>query len=316
MSEVMFDTPLYQPEPGVLVPHKVVPLDGGEVFLGHYHTNRAVHNVNVYRPDGFDPSIGLPAVLMATPLGTGTGKNSHNDDVAQGVMRDGLPVILKGVPHYHGPTIHALTLAEDANEMMGTVQQVERAGILGKIQSLRAYGESQSAMKGFAVVALQEAYSFPVPDGQLVAPCYMDAINYAEPRQNLIRLGGMVVGVANYVAHAPLDELLRKRGSFKLKDLHHHVIVIPVLTSGETGTFPALIDEDQHLGVDLFEEDWYSKPYKTQDQLKGAFPNMRAQVHKGYGHVTGIMSEEVRIQRSVMVFEAKKSVDVESAIAA
>jgi len=301
----------YQPENGRLVPYKTAEIKGGNVVLSHYSSRLATHNVNIYIPEGHDPKLGLPAVVMFTPWLDGTGKRSHSNVVAQEMMRQGLVVVLKGVPHYSGPKKDALTFTEEANEMMGIVNQVEGLGIIEPDIELLVYGESQAAQKGLGVVAVQNFYDHPVSDGQLVAFCFAEAIDWSDPLKASKQFGGFAINAAISVAKIPLIEKLRRCQSFRLKDAHHHAIAPWVITSGEAGTFFGVIDKSQKLGFDLGERDGISDPLITAFRIKKEFPEMRPHVFLDHGHIDVIMSEEVRDNRNEMISRAIQRVGVE-----
>lgn len=305
---LIHDDSLYHPVPGMLIADREKPLQGGSVKIASYISERASHRVGVYVPNGYDPESKLPKILMTTPLMTGV--KGHNQKVAEEMIQAGYVVILKGPPRYHHPTIHALSLKDDTNEMFGVVQEVERLGMVGGINELWVYGESQAAMKGLAAPDIAEHYGKVVVDGLLVAPCYMRKMNVLKPVKQIRRIASMAISTANYASHASPSDLLSMRGTITAKDMNHHIAVIPVLIGGETGTFLPHIKRDQQMTVQLFGKDDNSTPHETKADLESHFPNMDIRLDREYGHVDGIMSLGVQVLRQVMLFETRNKYDV------
>lgn len=163
MAMVMLDNPagmealsqesafLYQPHKGALHIDASKPIDGGSLHVAHYHTSLAVHTSGIYEPDGFEagktPAVAMHGALMTGVLG-------HNQKVATEMMQDGALVVMMGQPRYHYPKAFGLSLIEDANEMMGFLNELEDDGRFGPLERLWLYGESQGAMKAIVHLAL------------------------------------------------------------------------------------------------------------------------------------------------------------------
>ena len=293
--ETGVDPTLYMPNPGVLVQEKKKQVVGGELYIGSYITRLASHRTGIYIPDGYDPNVEMPPVVMTTPLATGG--PGHNEHVATEVMNTGFPVILKSVPRYHGPTTHALSLTQDANEMHGLVNEVFNSGVIAPTESVEVYGESQGAMKGLGFVAVSEAYGKEVVNGMLVAPCYLQKAEIGKPMEivgNAVSMGLGIVRVIRTMSHESMAEL---KGTLSVKDMHHHVIVVPVLMSGEAGRFLPYIGEDQEMTVQYFGKDMASRPYFSKKLIESLFKKVKVSVDDRYGHVDGIMSREVSESR-------------------
>jgi hypothetical protein len=304
---------LYEPAPGFLLADKSKELDGGAVHIATYQSSRASHRVGIYVPEGYDTESGLPIVVMQTPLLTGV--KGHNQFVAEEMMRKGFVVVKKGPPRYSGPFNRALSLTEDANEIFGALQQLDSSELVGKIQKLWVYGESQGAMKMLAAPGLANHYGFEVVNGLIVAPCYLRQINFGRPDKQIRRLAGMVMGTVRYAQTANLEDLKKMRGTVSRKDLHHHLAVLPVLISGETGTFLDYIGEEQQLTVQLFGKDGNSSPYHSAAELTTRFKNMDVRVDPSKGHVDGIKSIGVSVLRNTMLYETRKQYDVRENVA-
>jgi hypothetical protein len=303
--------PLYIPEAGYVTEDKTKELAGGKVLIGSYYTTRASHRVGIYVPDGFDPEAKKPVVLMTSPLGTGA--KGHNQEVATQMMQKGYAVIFKGPPRYYGPTLQALTLAEDANEMFGLVNAINQEGKLGEIEELILYGESQAAMKLYMELAIKDKYGYETVGAMPVAACYMRQINWKRPHRQIRRLMSMGTGALRVARNMSLEDVKKLRGTVSLKDGHHHVIVLPVLVSGETGQALDHIDPEQEFTDILFGRDGYSKPRRQAAEIEKRFPNAEVHVYPQYGHVDGIMSPETRMHRELMLFEIAKRYDMRSA---
>jgi len=292
----------YEPVPGVLIQSTEKLVDRGTIKIGSYLTKRASHRVGIYLPSGQTEQSNPPVVLMTTALGTGV--KGHNQIVAEEMMRAGAVVIVKGPPRYSGPTIRALTLAEDANEMFGLLDEVERSGVIGGIDKLLLYGESQAAMKALGGLAVAHGYGREVADALIVAACYWRRANLWKIHKQVDRLVGIGRGIGSFIAESSFEQKIKLRATFSLKDLHHHIIVVPVLTSGETGAFVPEIPTAQTFTNLAFAKDGNSSPRQAQADLKDRFPNVEARVLDDYGHVDGIMSPETAALRSIMILEA------------
>lgn len=299
---------LYMPVPGVLeerfAPRKV---KGGELFIGTYHTDRddrhVSHPIGIYRPDGYDPATAPPPVIKTSPLGTGT--RIHNPKVALDFIDQGeSAVIFKSAPRYDGPRT-ALGLAEDANEMLGLAQAVNTNSVLGNFDRLLGYGESQAAMKLFALSAIAGRYGFKLEDMLAVAPCYIDAIDLSRPLHSAGHIGGMALSAVRHAKNVGLKETWELRRVMSRKDLHHHLAVIPVLLSGETGEALPYVPKDQKGLVVFFERDGSSDPENAVHEVK-TLTSLRTKVIPEYGHVDGIMSPDVRLLRGRLVMNAAR----------
>lgn len=295
---------LYDPRPGVFMEDKAREVPGGTIHCGLYHSERASHRVGVYVPEDFSPDSETPTAVMTTALMTGV--KGHNQKVATEMMRSGFPVIVKGPPRYRHMHDRVLNLTEDSNELMAVVSHVAATGVIGPIDRLLVYGESQGAMKGFGALALAGAYGFEVDDGLLVAPCYVDRIQLNHPLKQLGSLASLASGTLDFILHTDSNDRAKLRGTFSRKDLHHHLAVVPVLVSGETGTFLPHISKDQRFSVQLFGKDGWSRPRHTKRLLEEKFPAATVALDHGYGHIDGIMSEETTMLRGVMLWGARQ----------
>lgn len=284
---------LYMPETGQFRPDKQKTLpDGGTLYIGTYITERAMHRTGIYTPEGYDPKSRTPIVAKTTPLGTSA--KGHNQRVAEHIVSTGSVVVAKGPPRYYGPTLTALTLAEDANEMHGLLNAAEHQGIIGNAEEVYVYGESQAAMKALGFMAISKFYNRQVMDGQVVAACFIDKANLRNPAK-LIRYGtSMVKGTLKVAKDMSLSDAMDLWGTLSFKDMHHHAIVLPVLLSGETGTFIPHIEDEQRASVQFFGGDKSSRPHRTSERMQSSFPNMSVTLNEEYGHVDGIMSQETK----------------------
>lgn len=286
---------LYMPEEGQFRPDRQKKIEGGSVIIGTYITRRAMHRTGVYLPEGYESADSNPVVVRTSALGTGI--KGFNDVVSREILDTGSVVISKGPPRYYGPTLRALTQTEDANEMHGLVNAVERQGIIGASEEVWVDGQSQSAMKALGFMALSPYYNRRVENGHVVAPCFLDRANVRNPRK-FIRYGtSMLQSIARAGQNIGLQELLELRETVSVKDMHHHIIVLPVLLSGETGTFLPHIDPGQEAAVDLYGLDRSSRAHRAHTKLSTLFANMDVTLHEAYGHVDGINSPETKAKR-------------------
>ena len=311
VAEPLEPSELYQPVPGTFRVDKQKPLHGGTVTIGAYETERASHRVGIYTPDNYRPEAKLPKVLTTTPLGVGA--RGRSQIVGEEMMRAGFRVIKKAVPRYAGPITTALGLAEDANEMLGLMNTLEADGIIDPTEEIIPEGESQSGMKALAVLALAAAYGYDVADGLVIAPCYLHKINLLRPDRQVGRMLGMLGGTIRYISHTTPEERHELRGTFSIKDMHHHALVLPVLVSGETGTFPTHIPKEQKFGLELYGKDGHSHPHEVKAEFDKMFPNVSSRILAEYGHVDGIMSTETAARRDAMLFEIAQAHDVHRA---
>lgn len=295
---------LYEPREGLLVEDKVREVLGGAIHCGLYHSERATHRVGVYVPSELPADSKLPTVLMTTALMTGV--RGHNERVATEMMRAGFPVIVKGPPRYRHTRDRALSLTEDSNEMLGAAREVATNGIVGTVEKLLVYGESQGAMKGFGALALAGAYGFEVEDSLLVAPCYMDKIQLTRPLRQLGSLASLASGTFDYIRHTSNIDRTQLKGTFSRKDLHHHLAVVPVLVSGETGRFLPHIAPDQRFSVQLFGKDGWSRPKRTKKLLEERFTEVDVAIDERFGHIDGIMNEATTALRGAMLWGVRQ----------
>lgn len=282
---------LYHPQVNKLSLGYTEHFDGGTRYSALYASRLAMHDVRIYKAAGEQPK---PVVLMTSPLGTGT--DGHNDNVAKDIARQGCDVIFKSVPHYYHAREDALTLTEDANEMHSLLNSLaeEPTINLGKLEEINVYGESQAAMKLLGVVALASSYGREVKDGLSVAPCFIQKANTHNPVK-FIRYGtSMMESMANAGRELSVQEMWSLRKTFSMRDVHHHLAVVPVLLSGEAGTFLPHIDREQHLTNQFFGKDRSSRAHRAQKLLQAAFPNMTTLLDEKYGHVDGIVSKETK----------------------
>lgn len=298
----------YQPAQGILIAEKTKEVNGGKVHIGSYLTDRASHRTGIYIPDGYDHNANWPTVLMTTPLGTAA--EGHNARVARSMMRRNFVVVAKGPPRYHGPTLKALTLTEDTNEMFGLQKEVESSGLIAPSKEIIMYGESQGAMKALGGLVIGQFYGKETIDALAVDPCYFKKIDLRRPDKQAIRLLGMLQGTASFIKSTTSEDRRELAKTFNLKDLPHHILVIPVLVSGETGKFLDHIPEDQHFTVPLFAKRGISEARKARAELKERFSNVDARLYNQYGHVDGIMSPETASLRDAMLFEKAKKYDM------
>lgn len=295
---------LYQPMSGELSIDDVRLLENGQVYIGSYESPRASRRIGMYQPDHYDPA--LPLVIMDTPLGTSV--SGHNKVVAESMMNQGFFVIVKGPPRYSGFTVKGLTLAEDANETFGVLQAASQFDFVPDVESFLSYGESQAAMKQLGILALARLYSMEVEDALIVAPCFLDAINWSQLGKNAMHLMNMGRGLLKVGMEIEREAVEDLRGTIRRKDLHHHAVVIPVLTSGEAGTFIPHILAEQQATVQLFGRDGFSDPHIAKRKFDD-LPNIDVAIDPKYGHVDGILSTELGILRGVVLFEAKQRAD-------
>ncbi len=298
------ENPFYQPAAGELSSDSIREIEGGKLFIGAYRSVRASHRVGVYMPDDLKTAKARPTVLKSGPLGTAAA--GHNQSVAEEMMREGFVVISKGVPRYHRPRPKAISLAEDANEMFGVLQAVEQKLDLGNTDEVFIYGESQAAMKAVGAMAIAGDYNRQVIDGLVVAACFFKRLNLQHIHRQPERLIRMGLGVASFVLHTTPEIRERLKGTINFKDLHHHITVIPVLTSGETGDFLPFIPKDQKFTNLSFGRDGNSHPYHVQADLQQRFPNAKTIVLDHYGHVDGIKSEETANLRASVLKEVRE----------
>lgn len=302
-EEFLINLGLYRPSEGEVTIDKTKSVEGGELLVSSYLSNVADHRIGVYTPDDYDDRS--PTIIMNTALGTGG--RGHNQVVAESMMRRGYRVFVKGPPRYKSPTLRALTLTQDVNETFSAFGHFEANGVINNSPDVFIYGESQGAMKGLGSLAIASSYSKTVVDALLVAPCYLRKINYYRPEKQLFRLGSMILSGVNYALRENNAELIKRRGTFAIKDLHHHAITIPVLASGEAGNFLQHIDEAQKFTVAFFDRDGHSKPRRASHEIQTLFPNSNVVVFNDLGHIDGIGSDEIRSLRDVVLFELKKS---------
>lgn len=292
---------LYQPMAGTLTPEKIKLLPGGTVSIGTYESVRASRRVGVYKPDNYDPEARLPKVLLTGALITGS--RGRNQSLAGEMMRAGYVVIYSGVPRYHGPTLRALSLTEDVNEMFGVLNAVEMTGVVGSTDEVIAYGESQGGMKGLGALAIGKDYGRDMVNGMIAAACYTRKANLWRPDKLLWRTGATIRNSLEYIAHTSSEERDELRGTLSLKDAHHHLAVIPVLLRGEPGSFLDQMDPGQGFTKELYANDDHSHPFQVHEDLKRRFPNIASRVLPDYGHVDGIMSSRTSALRSALLYE-------------
>lgn len=292
---------LYHPLSGSIEGNNEKSLRGGSVAIRAFHTSRASHPVGVYKPTSFDLDKKLPVVVMTTPLGTGV--KGHNQDVAEQMMRSGFGVIVKGPPRYHLGRLRALSLTDDVNEMLELTREINKTGMLGNINEVVIYGESQAAMKGLGAIGLAESYGFKVVDGILAAPCYIHAADMSHPVKEVNRMVSMASSCIEFARHAGGSELGKLQGTFSMKDIHHHLAVLPVLASGETGQFLPKIKINQKFTARLFGKDGHSSPRRSQAELRAVSAQADVDIDYHYGHVDGIMSPEFASLRAAKLFE-------------
>ncbi len=298
---------LYLPVPGLLEQKEAREIPGGDLYIAAYHSERASHPVGVYVPRGYDIEKPLPTVLMTTPLGTGP--KGHNQFVAEEMMHRGFAVVLKAAPRYKRPTLHAVNLTEDANEMFGVLNSVEMAGIIGVTNEIFLYGESQAAMKALGALAIANEYGRDAIDALVVAACFLRKANLKRPDQLIGRSIDMVKGGLRYAKSVDREELQAMRGTFDIKDAHHHLIVLPVLMSGEAGTFLPHIPRLQNFTKELYGQDGHSHPLQVEADLKSRFPNVKTRILHEYGHPDGIKSPKTAALRGAMLFEIAQTYD-------
>lgn len=296
---------LFAPQPGWLEGTAEKQVRGGSIALRSYHTERATHPVGIYRSSNYNSELNLPKILMTTPLGTGV--KGHNQFVAEQMMRAGYDVIVKGVPRYHFGRIKALSLTEDANELLGLTQEVNDQKTVGDIEELFIYGESQAAMKALGAIGLAGEYGFEVTDGLIAAPCYIHAADITNPIKELSRMFSMISSVVEFSLHTTNEDRQQMHGTFSPKDMHHHLAVLPVLASGETGKFLPFIKPNQKLTAQLFGKDPHSSPRRTKAELSAISPNISVDIDYKHGHVDGIMSPEFASLRSAKLYEVARA---------
>jgi hypothetical protein len=297
---------LYQPHAGKLQMGAVERFDGGLKYNATYASKLAMHDVVVYK-SGY--GVSKPTVLMTSPLWTGT--HGHNDSVAQDIARQGCDVVFKAVPHYYHPD-DALTLTEDANEMHGllnVLSQHTEVG-LGSLEEINVYGESQAAMKLLGVVALSGLYGREVNDGMAVAACFLWRANLHNPVK-LVRYGtSMVASIANAARGLSLEEAWELRKTVSLRDVHHHLAVLPVLSSGEAGLALPHIKPDQRLTNQFYGKDRTSRAHRSHRLMQAHFTNMDSYLDEKYGHVDGIRSKETKqLRRQIFGRIAARAMD-------
>lgn len=306
---------LYMPVSGDFRPDRQKAIPNGTLITGAYITERAMHPTRIYLPDGYTPSENNPVVARTSALGTGV--KGFNDIVSREIMDAGAVVISKGPPRYYGPTLHALTQTQDANEIHGLVSAVERSGIIRSAEQIWVDGQSQSAMKALGVIAIAPSYSREVVNGHIVAACFLDRANVRNPRK-FIRYGtsmlesmvraGIHMG-KEVVATKSVEPFQELGGTVDIRDMHHHVIVLPVLMSGEAGSFLPFISAKQKAFVDFFGRDRSSRAHRAHSKISAQFPNMDISLDENYGHVDGINSPETRARRQQLFTGAVQSRD-------
>ncbi len=264
-------------------------VEGGTLYLGTYATDLATHRVGVYAPENPSTTLRKPVVGMTTPLGTGN--RGHNHNVAMEMMQDGAIVIKKGPPRYYRPTVRALSIEQDEGEVFRIINAVEQAGLIPEDSAVAMYGESQGAMKALMAPKLGAILGREVTTILPVAPCFLDRIQWHRPDRQLRALVNVTVGLARQARAMSREEITAKRGTFSRKDLHHHVIVLPVLTSGEAGDALPHIPPEQEGQVLVFGRDGWSQPRKTKARLERE-TNLEVHLFDEYGHVDGILSQE------------------------
>ncbi len=281
---------LYQPHTGRLQMGAVERFNGGLKYNATYASELATHDVVVYKAGNNAPK---PTVLMTSPLWTGT--HGHNDRVAQDIANQGCDVVFKAVPHYYRPD-DALTLTEDANEMHGLLNVLSQRPELrlGSLEEINVYGESQAAMKLLGVVALAGLYGREVNDGMSVAACFLWKANLHNPVK-MVRYGtSMIKSVANAARDISLEEAWELRKTVSLRDVHHHIAVVPVLSSGEAGLALPHINPSQRLTNQFYGKDRTSRAHRSHRLMQSHFPNMDSYLDEKYGHVDGIRSRETK----------------------
>lgn len=296
----LFDNPvpigdLYGPEIGQIDHPQVKILEGGITeYTTTYFTIQAMSKVRILkaqRPEHRGVTNTIPNVILTGA--TGTGSEGHNEDLAKQIAAAGCNVIFKGVPRYFGPR-KALRLTEDANEMHGLLNTLAsfKQLKLGSLESVYVYGESQAAMKLLGFIALSASYNREVVDGMAVALCYLEKAPYNNPIKLLSDWTSIVKSSINAFLHMNPQELWQAQKTFDIRDLLHHLGVIPVLMSGEAGKFLPHIPETQPLTNKLFGNDSLSEAVKTKARLDAHFPNMETSINASYGHVDGIIAPE------------------------
>jgi hypothetical protein len=143
-------------------------------------------------------------------------------------------------------------------------------------------------------MALAQKYDMEVEEAQIVAACFYDKINWLALPRNMRGFGRMISGtlrVAREIESAAIEEL---KGTINHKDFHHHAVVVPRLTDGSTGQVIPLIDPLQPAHVIAFDQDVYSHPQRVEERFE-EFPDIEVNVMRGYGHVDGIMSDELTV---------------------
>ena len=273
-------------------------VEGGTLYLGTFATGLAMHRVGIYTPSEYSLDRSVPIIAMTTPLGTGN--RGHNHEVAMDMMQEGAVVIKKGPPRYYGPTLHALSLEEDENEVFKVINATEQTGLIPKDVSVSIYGESQGAMKALmapkigALMGREVTYILPV------APCFLEKIQWNRPDRQIRALANVTLGFVRQARSMSLEEIAAKRGTVSHKDVHHHLIVLPVLTSGEAGEALVHIPPTQDGDVLVFGRDGWSKPRKTKARIEDE-TNLDVHLFDNYGHVDGILSAETKQFRHAMV---------------
>lgn len=297
---------LYRPEFGQIDHPKVRILDGGITeYSTTYLTERAMCVAKVYkaaRHEHRGATGPKPNVIISGA--TGTGSEGHNDKLAKQIAATGCTVIFKGVPRYFGPR-RALTLTEDANEMHGLLNTLAsfKQLNLGSLESVHVYGESQAAGKSLGFIALAESYNREVVNGMAVALCFLEKAPYNDPRKLLIGSVSMVRSSIKAALQMSPYELWQARKTLDIRDIHHHLGVLPVIMSGEGGKFLPHIPSTQRLTNNLYGKDEFSQAKKTKRTLDAHFPNMGTSIDNNYGHVDGIVSSETNAARR-QFFEA------------
>ncbi len=249
------------PEPWLALDNYVVDIQSTskpKYFKDRGITNR--YTVDMSDGSRYKMNIGLPKHQISpivdastTPYTTGlNGVNFHH--LLKGMEHGFVTIKISAERQWEGK----LTQVRTAHNQLRIISAVTSDEDLtpGTNQDASIYtGVSRGGMLALGMRALAELDNHFVPYMNLTVPCYpRRATISSETLEQPIKEGAALV---RHLGSLPLRLLLKYRSStdFSKEGLQYTVASIPMLTSGETGSFVPFIPKDAHGYITTYNDD-------------------------------------------------------------
>lgn len=199
-----------------------------------------------------EPSQQISPVAEVSTTAYTTGLDGFNLHHLLRSMKQGFPVIkISAERHWQGE----LSQARTAYNMLKIAQvfEEENPNVISNKSVLT--GVSRAAMIALGMRALAASQSHEIPYMNLIAPCYPRPATIGLP--TLLQPGKEIISLGRHLTTLPLRLLVKYPSSIDIspEGLRYHPRAIPMLTSGEAGTFKDYIPRDARGFMTTYNDD-------------------------------------------------------------